>query len=519
MTSITRRTFLAAGTAALASTAFGAAKGGERPNVLFILTDEQSLWTLGVYGGLLPGTPNIDSIGKEGAIFKNFFVTSAVCTPSRGCYMTGRYPHAHGACHNDLPLNANEFTLGHMFQQAGYETGYAGKWHLDGKNNPTWPDWIPAARSFGFEDHQWMFNQGHWKRIEEHPEGWPNNLSVATISESFDGSKVESSSGRRYISAERDGRPNESYSEKAKGEYFTDWLADKAIDFIKRPRTSPFFYVLSFPDPHSPFTVDSRYSSMFPRGDMKLPETFHQKDLPVWAEKMRLEDVKREGVTSEDDPRREKIFQERKAEYLGMVKCIDDNVGRILETLRSLQALDNTLIIFASDHGQYMGEHGIYFKNALYEPAHHVGMLMRWPRGIQRGTVVQECVANVDLLPTLAGLLSLKTSGREQGRDASPLIRRERIDWRDEAFIHKDYFSQSGVFTQEWELGLDKSGDSVLFDRKRDPLQISNLYRDPKCKAVVEDLTERTIRHNQKVNSPALEWLNSLQQEKPLKQL
>jgi hypothetical protein len=122
------------------------------------------------------------------------------------------------------------------------------------------------------------------------------------------------------------------------------------------------------------------------------------------------------------------------------------------------------------------------------------------------------------LLPTLAGLLSLKTSGREQGRDGSPLVRREKVDWQDEAFIHKDYFTQSGVFTQEWELGLDKSGDSVLFDRKHDPLQVNNLYHDPKNKAVVEDLTERTIRHNQKVKSPALEWLNSLPREKPLKQ-
>jgi arylsulfatase A-like enzyme len=516
MTPITRRAFIAAGTAALASTALGASKTESPPNVLFILTDEQSLWTLGVYGGKLPGTPNIDSIGKEGAIFRNFFVTSAVCTPSRGCYMTGRYPHSHGAVHNDLPLHPDEFTLGHMFQRAGYETGYAGKWHLDGKNDPTWPDWIPSERSFGFDDHKWMFNQGHWKRIEEHPEGWPNNRSVATASENFDGNKVENNTADRhnYVSAQPDGRPNESYSVTAKGEYFSDWLTDKAVEFIRRPRTSPFFYVLSFSDPHSPFTVESKYSSMFPRESMKLPVTFHQKNLPAWAEKMRLEDLKREGVSSEDDPRREKVFQERKAEYLGMVKCIDDNVGRILNTLRELQTLDNTLIIFASDHGQYMGEHGIYFKNALYEPAHHVGMLMRWPKGIRPGTVINECVANVDLLPTLAGLLTLKTAGREQGRDASPLIRRERADWKNEAFIHKDYFTQSGVFTQEWELGLDKGGDSVLFDRKRDPLQVNNLYNDPQCKAVVDELTDRTMRHNEKVGSPALKWLSLLQQGK-----
>jgi uncharacterized sulfatase len=514
MTSITRRAFLATGTAAVASTAIGAAKPGKRPNVLFILTDEQSLWTLGVYGGKLPGTPNIDSIGREGAIFRNFFVTSAVCTPSRGCYLTGMYPHSHGAYHNDLPLNPDSFTLGHMFQRAGYETGYVGKWHLDGKNNPTWPDWIPDERSFGFEDHKWMFNQGHWKRIEEHPEGWPNNLSRATISD-----PALPLVPPEQISPRPDGRPNESYLVTAPGEYFTDWLTDKTIDFIRRPRTKPFFHVLSFPDPHPPFTVEPKYNSMFPKETMQLPETFHQKDVPVWAEKMRLkEDLVPEGVSGVDDPRREEIFRERKSQYLGMIKCIDDNVGRILKTLRDLQILDDTLIIFGSDHGEYMGEHGLYFKNALYEPAHHVGMLMRWPGGIRPGTVIDQCVANVDMLPTLAGLLSLKTSGREQGRDASPLIRRERVDWQDKAFIHKDYFTQSGIFTQQWELGLDKSGDSVLFDRKRDPLQINNLYHDPRCKGVVDELTERTIRHNQKVGSPELEWLSSLQPSNAQKQ-
>jgi uncharacterized sulfatase len=506
MTSISRRAFLATGTAAFATIAMGATKPEKRPNVLLILTDEQSLWTLGAYGGKLPGTPNIDSIGKEGAIFRNFFVTSAVCTPSRGCLLTGRYPNAHGAVHNDLPLNPDEFTLGHMFKRAGYETGYAGKWHLDGKNNPTYPDWIPDERSFGFEDHKWMFNQGHWKRIEEHPEGWPHNFSKATISD-----PTLPSVRPEQISPQPDGRPNESYIVTAPGEYFTDWLTDKAIEFIRRPRTSPFFYMVSFPDPHPPFTVEPKYDSMFPEESMELPETFQQKNLPSWAEKMRRQDVEWEHVSSEDDPRREAIFRKWKSQYLGEIKCIDDNVGRILKTLREQNLLDDTLIIFTSDHGEYMGEHGLYFKNALYEPAHHVGTLMRWPGGIRPGTVVEECVANVDVLPTLAGLLSLKTSGREQGRDASPLLRKEKVDWKDEAFIHKDYFTQSGVFTQDWELGLDKSGDSVLFDRKRDPLQVNNLYHDPQHKAVVGELTERTIQHNKKLGSPAMEWLGLLQ--------
>lgn len=512
---ISRRKFVGAGAVAVTGSALGLgfpSGTSTRPNVLMILTDEQSLWTISQFGGKLPGTPNIDSIGKRGATFRNFFVTSAVCTPSRGCYMTGRFPHAHGAVHNDLPLNPDEFTLGHLFSNAGYETGYAGKWHLDGKNDPNWPDWIPDARSFGFRDHQWMFNQGHWKRIMERPVDWPANYSQAATSANFDANTVAKSIAGppTYKSAQPDGRPNVSYAVAAPGEFFTEWLTDKAIEFIQRPRQSPFFYVLSIPDPHPPFSVPEPYASMFPPDTMQVPETFHQKDLPKWAAQMLQDDFKRENVTSGDDPRREALLRTRRSEYLGMIKCVDDNVGRILQTLRERNLLDNTLIIFTSDHGEYMGEHGIYFKNALYEPAHHVGMVMCWPGHIAPGTNINQCVANVDLLPTLAALLGLKSAGREQGRDASALLHGDKSKWEDVAFIHKDNFSQSGVFTEQWELGLAKDGDSVLFDRRNDPHQINNLYHDPAHANLIKQLTTRTIQHNRQVACPALSWLELL---------
>jgi len=512
---ISRRAFLGASATAVAGTAFGVGLPSgtpKQPNVLLILTDEQSLWTLSRYGGELPGTPHIDSIGKRGATFRNFFVTSAVCTPSRGCLMTGRFPHANGAFHNDLPLHPDEFTLGHLFSNAGYETGYAGKWHLDGKNNPTWPDWIPDSRCFGFRDHRWMFNQGHWKRIVERPKNWPESRSQAVVSPDFDENIVERDVSDRttWVSAQADGEPDLSYLTSAPGEYFTEWLTDKAIAFIERPRLNPFFYVLSFPDPHMPFSVEEPYASMFPPSTMKPPATFRQKDLPQWASKARDTYMKWEGVTGIDDPRREAIFRERKSQYLGMVKCIDDNVGRLLETLRARGLLENTLIVFTSDHGEYMGEHGLYFKNLLYEPAHHVGTMMCWPNHIAAGTWIDQCVANVDMLPTLAGLLGLKTSGREQGRDFSSLLRGDASHWEDIAFIHKDNFSQSGVFTEQWELGLARDGDSVLFDRKNDPEQVHNLYRDPAYSAVVKKLTARTIEHNKAVGCPAIEWLQTL---------
>ena len=516
---ISRRGFIGMGLGAGAAAALTGKSLGlgypsgttERPNVLMIITDEQSLWTIGRFGGKLPGTPNIDSIGRRGATLRNFFVTSAVCTPSRGCYFTGQYPHTHGAWHNDLPLNPDSFTLGHMFANAGYETGYAGKWHLDGKNDPSWPDWIPDARAMGFQDHEWMFNQGHWKRIVERPEAWPANLSHASQSSSFDAKAFVNGDAHTYISPKPDGRPDVSYSVAAPGECFTEWLTDKAIEFIERPRSKPFFYVLSIPDPHMPFTIAPPYDKMFKPEDMEVPATFHQKNLPQWAEdQMQHEVLKDEHATSADDPKRENTLRTRKAQYLGEIKCVDDNVGRILKTLEERGMLENTMIIYTSDHGEFMGEHGLYFKNLMYEPAHHVGMLMCWPGHIAPGTEVHECVANVDLMSTLAGVLGLKTAGKEQGRDASALLLGKKVEWESVAFIHKDNDSQSGLFTEDWELGLAEDGDHVLFDRRKDPHQVNNLYHDPAHAEVVRALTARTIEHNRKVNAPAMKWLATL---------
>ena len=501
MTSKNRRQFLksaALGAAGLASCSSGPESkeqpsgSNSQPNVLLIYTDEHSNWTLGAYGGKVAATPHLDSIGREGAIFNNFFVNSAVCTPSRGCLITGRYPHSHGAHTNNLELGRGQVTLAHLLRRQGYETGMAGKWHLDGEPRP---GWITAERSMGFDDCQWMYNRGHWKRVIEKPEGWPDNRSVSRA-----GQQV-------YVAEEPDGRPDMDYSIRAEGEFFTDWLTGKALEFIKRPRDKPFFYYLSIPDPHGPDSVRAPYDTMFKPEDMPVPPTLYQEDLPDWAAATRDRTAKAEGASSWRDPGREQLLRKRLAQYYGMVKCIDDNVGRILDTLREQNLLDNTLIVFTSDHGDYMGEHGLYNKNQLYETAHNVSMLMRWPRGIPGGTVVEECVSTVDVQPMILGLLGLEGSGREQGRDASPLLRGDGAHWDDEAFLHHSSLERAGIFTPEWEFALVKGGDSILFDRKNDPHQMRNLHGDPRHRSVVDELRQRVVSHHREVESPALKWL------------
>ena len=138
-----------------------------KPNLLVILTDQQSAWTLGAYGGDAVGTPRIDAVGEEGARFENFFTNSAVCSPSRGCLFTGLYPHVHGTYHNDIELNRDAVTFAQVLRDNGYETGYAGKWHLDGHKRR--PGWMTPERSMGFTDCRWMFEcsqrqTGTWKK-------------------------------------------------------------------------------------------------------------------------------------------------------------------------------------------------------------------------------------------------------------------------------------------------------------------------------------------------------------------
>ena len=190
------------------------------------------------------------------------------------------------------------------------------------------------------------------------------------------------------------------------------------------------------------------------------------------------------------------------------MKLIDDCVGQMLEGLQSAGLLDETVVVFTTDHGEYMGEHGLEAKNHLYEAAYRVPLLVRYPAEIPAGTVVNEVVSTVDFQQTILGLMGAEPSGREQGRDASPLLRGEATEWVDEAFIHHSSLDRAGIFTDEYVLAYVRDSDAVLFNRKRDPEQTRNLFGDPAYASVVSELTHRICQHHAALGSPATEWLN-----------
>ena len=437
----------------------------DTPNLLVIHTDQQSCWSLSSYGGTLVDTPHIDSLAEQGAILTNFFANTAVCTPCRGCFITGRYPHAHGAYQNNIPLNRDEVTFAQVLLDQGYETGYAGKWHLDGTPRP---GWVHPDRGMGFSDNYYMFNRGHWKKIEDNSQG---DVQPTIFEYGVTGDETT---------------------------YPTDWLAEKVIDFVSRDRDKPFCHMVSIPDPHGPFHTRPPYSDMYDPADMPLPDTLHKDDhLPGWAKAAR-------GAPSDDR------LKQSKAWYCGEVKLIDDCVGRMLDALREKGILDDTVVVFTSDHGEYMGEHGLMGKNQLYETAHRVPMLIRWPEKIAAGTQVDQCVSTVDFQSTILGLMGFEKCGREQGHDASSLLTGENTDWEDLAYIHHSSLERAGIFTPDYQLAFVKDQEHILFDRKNDPDQLNNLFLDVDHQGVVKELTEQVVAHNENVDAPATRWLKAM---------
>ncbi|MCP4092401.1 MAG: sulfatase-like hydrolase/transferase [Planctomycetes bacterium] len=439
----------------------------EKLNLLIIQTDEHNFRTLGCYRetlspeqafmwgeGAVVLTPNIDRIAQEGAICTSFYATSPVCSPSRAAMMSGRYPQNTAVVSNDIPMSDDVVTFAESLRREGWMTGFAGKWHLDGTAKPGWA----PARDFGFTDNRYMFNRGHWKQFED----------------TDDGPRVKASDQKGKPSYAVQGADPQSFS--------TDFLTDRAIDFIEEHGDEPFCYMLSLPDPHGPDTVRPPYDTMYAGQEYVAPRTYDvsSEDAPPWAQ-----------------PKGK--FQSM-AKYFGMVRCIDDNVGRILETLEQKGLLDRTIVIFTSDHGDLRGEHHRQNKGVPYEASAKVPFLMRLPSAIPAGTRIDEALGMVDFLPTILSLMDVPTAGLEEGRDASILFQKGSPPehWQDIAIMR-----QAGRKGEGWLAAVDDRFKLVvapdaqpwLLDLEQDPDELINFYSDPQRHADVVRLAQHLLHY------------------------
>ncbi|MBP6963320.1 MAG: sulfatase [Armatimonadetes bacterium] len=460
----TRREFLAGIGAACAVLPLvgveGASAPSKQPNLVFILTDDHRFDAMSCMGHPFLRTPNIDRIAREGAIFRNAFVTTSLCSPSRASFLTGRYAHSHGVLNNATVFEDSQPTFPTVLKAAGYETAFVGKWHMAGQEGP--------RKGFDY----WF---------------------------SFKGQGV-------YYSP----TVNDNGEVKRVGTYMTDLLTDKAVEWLNRPRNAPFCLYLSHKAVHGPFQPAVRHKKLYAGEKIERPKSMSDtlEGKPEWIRRGMEPGHDLTGALT--DPAK---LDELILDYCRTLVAVDEGVGRVLDTLEAMGELDNTVIVFCGDNGYFLGEHGRVDKRLMYEESIRIPMVMRYPKVVKPGTEVQGMVLNIDLCPTFLDLAGVTAPQGIQGRSFRPLLRGKARGWREEWMY--EYFREKGynwtpttvgVRTERWKYieYLDEEGvPAELYDLREDPTELRNLVDDAKHADRLSEMRARLARLRDETGYPA----------------
>ena len=429
----------------------------KQPNVIFIFADQLRADICGVYGGKNIETPQIDRLAREGVTFENGLSTCPLCTPFRGMLMTGRYPTHSGHVLTWLETSPeqNPNCLGNVFAEAGYETGFIGKWHLTGGHLRGAGKLLPTGQA-----RMKKFLQGlaELKRSNPHSE---------FVAPGPDRLGFDSWAAYNFHTAFNDywyygDEPNKIVTDG----YETDVEFDQAIDYVEKRKQSekPFFLVLAPHPPHPPFKTD-----WCPAGYLdQIPEELQ------WSPNV-----------PEDDPRRKNQLQARC--HYAMTKNMDDNVGRLLDFLDRSGMAEDTILVFTSDHGEMLGSHGRTAKLVPYTESVGIPLIMRWPGRIPANLRSEDLFTPMDHLPTLSALAGIASPDEADGLDLSPVVLGQRRSDRDAVLMmnyssHFNFFD-TGTYYPEWRAvhtGQHTytrwlSGEEELYDNGQDPFQMQNL--------------------------------------------
>lgn len=455
------------------------------PNLILIHTDEHNFRTLGCYRELLSEdqafvwgkgvevlTPHIDRLAKEGAICNNYYASSPVCTPSRASLVSGKYPIATASYRNDIAMSDNVVTFAEVLRQKGYSTSYLGKWHLDGNAKPG----FEPARKFGFEDNKYMFNRGHWKALDDKDDG-------PIIYGDYNPKTFRQNINLKKITEEN---------------FTTDYLTTKTLDVLKRDKDKPFCIMLSIPDPHTPNTVRPPYDTMYKDLYFEKPKTLKTplEDMPKWA------GASGKNLVNE-------LEQGQMQRYFGMVKCIDDNVGRILKFLDDNNLTNNTIVIFTADHGDLMGEHHKHNKGNPYEASAKIPFVLRYPQKVRAGKIINKAYTNCDFAPTILGLMNASPIADVHGIDASDdfISRKKQITDDRIIYITSSYQNWVAAISNRYKLVLSED-QPWLIDLEKDPYEEINYYNDPAYAKIAKKMQDELFTQAKMYKDPILEVKN-----------
>ncbi|MFW6437378.1 MAG: sulfatase-like hydrolase/transferase [Armatimonadota bacterium] len=506
---ISRRRFIQTAAAGAAGLALGGySSGGEaqapRPNVLYIMTDQQRWDTIGASGNSLIRTPNLDRLAAGGANFTRFYTAAFPCSPSRATLITGRHPHSHGVWTNDTLLDPSVRTLGEVSRDAGYDTAWIGKWHLGGDMyGGNWA-YRYTVGDGGLQrekvDLQHTLGEDAPQHGLEHWVGgftqYQDYLRQHDLLEPRPGKKIRGN----HHTVHEDG-----HSVIPEEHFMTAFLAKEAIKFLESPERSqrPFTCCLSFHGPHLPITPPEPWDQMYDRAAVPLPGNLND-DLRTkpWRNQRNNRHWMREQWS--DDQYRDII-----ARYWGYCSYIDQWTGRVLDTLEARGLADNTVVVFTSDHGEMIGSHGFIYKGSyMYDGVQRVPFIMRAPGRIPAGMQTDALGSSVDLLPTLTEMMGVEAPPETQGRSMLPLLSGQAHAGRDATFtqINGPTLGIAMVRTDRHKFAYNWKQRQVdeLYDMENDPLELENLALDPGHAQTVSEMQDRVFEWMQEHDHPLL---------------
>jgi arylsulfatase A-like enzyme len=464
-----------------------AKEAAKRPNVLFVFTDDHAAHAIGAYGSKINKTPNLDRLAKEGMLFKNCFCTNSICGPSRAVILTGKHSHLNGFPDNAAAtiFDGSQQTFPKLLQKVGYQTCMLGKWHL--KSEPT-----------GF-DHWTVLSGGGGQGSYYNPE---------------------------FLSGHKG-------KFKVEG-YCTDIVTDLALDWLKsgRDQEKPFMLMYQHKAPHREWSPSLNHLTMYDDVDIPEPATLfddyagrtsaakdqqmtianHMNDLDLKLKfPGNLTPAQREKWDAAYGPKNEAYekskptgkdlvrwrYQRYIKDYLRCIASVDDNIGRVLKYLDETGLAENTIVIYSSDQGFYLGDHGWYDKRWMYEESLRMPLIVRWPGVTKPGSVNEHLVQNLDFAETFLDVAGVASPSDMQGRSIVPLLRGESPwDWRKSIYYHYYEWPQPhhvqphfGVRTDRHKLiYYHQIKEWELFDLRKDPDELRSVYDDATYSATATEL-------------------------------
>lgn len=468
----------------------------QRPNILFIMTDDHAVRALSCYDGSINQTPNLDRIASDGVIFKNSFVSNSICAPSRAVMLTGKHSHINGQVDNKVTFDGAQQTFPKLLQKAGYQTALVGKWHL--KSDPT-----------GFDYWNVLPGQGQYYN--------PDFIEM--------GKKIKV----------------EGYATTVTTDFGLKWLN-------QRNKEKPFCLLLQHKAPHRTWQPDTAHLAAFADKTYPVPDNFFDKfegrraaaeqklsiragdmdlsyDLKIEAEeaksrfpgykhKVRMNEAQKQAWEKhynpiiqdfvENTPEGDDLdlykYQRYMRDYLACIQSVDDNVGRVLDYLEENGLSENTLVVYTSDQGFYTGEHGWFDKRFMYEQSLRTPLLMKAPKGFAKKGEIHELVQNIDYAATFLDMAEVAVPGDIQGVSLKPLLENQEVDLREAIYYHYYEFPNEhavkrhyGIRTDRYKLIHFYNDIDVweLYDLQADPDEMNNIYADPSNTSLVAGLKEK----------------------------